>query len=398
MNTKITNKKGNVTVAFSGKLDTYSCSVAMTEINSQLAELGEITSLTCDMAEVDYISSSGLRLMLSLAKKYKTFNIVEVQSEVYHVFEMTGFTKMMHVEKALRRLSIDGCVEIGRGGVGIVYRIDDDTIIKVFREGTTLEAVQTEITMAKEAFVLGMPTAISFDIVHVGSQYGLVYELLRADTLSACIAREPTRLDEFARLYAGLFRQLHGIEVPTSSSIPCALERQEQAIRHIGRYFDTSSIDLLLRIASCIPQGNRLLHCDLQTKNAMIQSDNELMLIDMGEVAYGHPMIDLGYAYSSMVTLTGDYQQMIGLPRDVGKEMYHKMLGYYFNGLDAAEQAHRLEQIKAVACIRNYSWLSLSDSFPEVVIRQCQELFQERVVRHKDYLLGICETLSDWTL
>ena len=92
----------------------------------------------------------------------------------------------------------------------------------------------------KEAFVLGMPTAISFDIVRVGSQYGLVYELLNADTLSACIKREPERMEEFAVKYAHLFRQLHSIEVPQGGNIPSAMVREESAIRHIGRYFDTA--------------------------------------------------------------------------------------------------------------------------------------------------------------
>ena len=96
------------------------------------------------------ISNSGLRILLSLMKRYKTFRMTEVQPDIYHVLAMTGFTKIMPVEKALRRLSIDGYDMIGQGGVGSVYRLDGDTIIKVFREGTSLDEVRTEITMAKD--------------------------------------------------------------------------------------------------------------------------------------------------------------------------------------------------------------------------------------------------------
>lgn len=397
MNIQTTQQNGTVTIILNGKLDTFSSNQAMVEIDNQLAAYSQIKSLVCDMSGVDYISSSGLRIMLKLAKQYKDFTIIEVKPDVYEVFNMTGFTKMMPIKKALRQLSIDGCTEIGRGGVGIVYRIDDETIIKVFREGTTLDTVQTEIMMSKEAFVFGMPTAISFDIVRVGTQYGLVYELLRAETLSECLSREPERIDEFALLYADVFRQMHNIEVPATTCIPSALERQEQAIRHIGRYFDTASIDLLLEIASYIPPCNRLLHCDLQAKNAMLQN-GEVMLIDMGEVAYGHPVIDLAYAHSSMVSFTGDYEKVIGIPRDLGKDLYQRMLSYYFKGMGVAETAHRIKQIEAVACIRNFSWLSLSDSFPEALVRECQENFAKRVTSRKDYLLEVCQTLSDWTV
>lgn len=397
MEIKATYQNGKVTLALKGHLDTLTAKDAMTEINRQLADCGNVTELVCDASELTYISSSGLRILLSLMKRYKTFRMTEVQPDIYHVLAMTGFTKIMPVEKALRRLSIDGYDMIGQGGVGSVYRIDGDTIIKVFREGTSLDEVRTEITMAKETFVLGMPTAISYDIVRVGNQYGLVYELLQADTLSACIRQDPTNIDNFAKEYASLFRQMHSIQVQHETLIPNALEREEQAVLHISRYFDAAEIDLLLHIVHSIPASDRLLHCDLQTKNVMMQGD-EPMLIDMGEVSYGHPMIDLGHSYSAMVKLIGDYKQIIGLPQEMANDVWHRMIRYYFEGEPQDVIDHRIEQIDAVACVRSFSWLSLSDSFPESLIRECQEVFETRVTRRKDHLLRVCDTFSDWAL
>ena len=392
-----TNNNGAVTLYVEGRFDTMATAEASKEIEQQLKTCAPVKSLVCDASKLEYISSSGLRVFLSLAKQYKDFRVIETSSDVYQVLEMTGFTKIMNVEKAMRRFSVDGCQVIGRGGVGVVYRIDDDTIIKVFREGTTIDEVQTEITMAKESFVLGMPTAISFDIVRVGSQYGLVYELLKADTLTACLKREPQRIDEFARLYASLFRHLHDIKVPKGGSIPSCIEREEEAVRIISRYFDAPSTDLMMRIVQAIPQGDRLLHCDLQTKNAMLQN-GELMLIDMGEVGYGHPIIDLGHSYSAMVSLVGDYEQIIGLPQQLANDIWLRMIQYYFEGQSADFVKHRTEQIAVVGCLRNFTWLSLSNSFPDEVIRHCQEIFAERVTKRKDYILSVCDTFKDWTL
>lgn len=397
MEVKTTHQNGRVTLSLKGRLDTATAKDAMAAINQQLADCGNVTELVCDASELNYISSSGLRVLLTLMKRYKTFRMVEVQPNIYHVLDITGFIKMMPVEKALRRLNIDRNDLIGQGSVGTVYRIDDDTIIKVFREGTTLKEVRTEITMAKEAFVLGMPTAISYDIVRVGNQYGLVYELLQADTLSACIRRDPKNIDNYAKVYASLFRQMHNIQVPQGTFIPDAQELEEQAVRHISRYFDASDIDLLLRIVHSIPQSNRLLHCDLQTKNAMILNE-EPMLIDMGEVGYGHPMIDLGHSYSPMVALIGDYEQIIGLPQQLANDVWYRMIKYYFEGEPQEVIDHRIEQVEAVACVRNFSWLALSDSFPESLIRQCQEVFETRVTKRKDHLLRVCETFNDWEL
>ena len=397
MNIDIRHEGDSVTLILAGRLDTATSAKASADIERALATVPVISRLTCDTGRLEYISSSGLRILLSLAKRYKDFRITEVQSLVYEVLDTTGFTKIMTVERALRQLSVEGCEVIGVGGVGTVYRLDGDTIIKVFREGTTIEEVRREITMSKEAFVMGMPTAISFDVVRVGSQYGLVYELLQADTLSACIKREPGRIDEFARKYAELFHQLHAIEVPGGSSVPCAIERERQQIRHIRRYFPQESIDLMLRIVDAIPNANRLLHLDLQTKNAMVQN-GELMLIDMGEVGYGHPLLDLGHAYSAMVTLVGDYDKIIGMPRELGRELWSRAIDYYLEGMPAEVVKQRKAQIEVVSCVRSFSWLALSDSFPEAVINECKAVFDERIARRKDYILDVSKTFGNWTL
>ena len=73
-------------------------------------------------------------------------------------------------------------------------------------------------------------------------------------------------------------------------------------------------------------------------------------------------------------------------------------INYYFEGLPADVIALRKEQIAAVACIRNYSWLALSDSFPQQLIDECVALFNQRVAARRDYLLDVCNTIKDWTL
>ena len=395
MTTQLINNEGEATLMLCGRLDTAVSSQVSADINQLLVTAGTIQHLTVDAGQLEYISSSGLRILLMLAKRFKDFSIKDVNPEVYDVLNMTGFTKMMTVERALRQLSIEGCEMIGVGGVGTVYRLDDDTIIKVFREGTTMDEVRKEITMSKEAFVMGMPTAISFDVVRVGDQYGLVYELLHAHTLSACLKQAPERMDELARKYADLFRQMHQIQVPADSSVPDALAHERSQVLHIRRYFPQESIDLLLQILDAVPSGRSLLHLDLQAKNVMLQGE-ELMLIDMGEMGYGHPVLDLAHAYSALVLFVGDYDKTIGIPRELGNELWNRAINYYFEGLPDDVVALRKEQIKAVACIRNFSWLALSDSFPEDVINECKALFDERVTRHREQLLQVCQTLKDW--
>ena len=408
MKTTIHTNGNEVIIRLEGRLDTSTSPAVSAEIDSQLSAFNfaesEGASLSVDASQLEYISSSGLRILLSLAKRCTNFRIKDALPQVYEVLDTTGFTKIMTVERAIRQLSVDGCPMIGAGGVGKVYRLDGDTIIKVFREGTTMDEVRREITMSKEAFVLGMPTAISFDVVRVmpssegeAECYGLVYELLRAETLSVVVKNHPESLDTYARKYADLFRQLHGIEVSQGGNVPSAIKTVRQQVEHIRRYFPQEKTDMLLHVIDSVPDGNRLLHMDLQTKNAMVQGD-ELMLIDMGEVGYGHPLLDLGNAYSAMVSFVGEYEKVIGLPRELGKRLWDLTIDYYFEGQPADVVAERKAQIEVMACVRNFSWLSLSDSFPEEVVNECKALFDERVTKRYDYIMEVCKTFENWTL
>ena len=272
-----------------------------------------------------------------------------------------------------------------------IKRRHDGNNLSLLIEGQFVDA---DLTMDAR-LVMSMPTAISFDVVKVGSQYGLVYELLHAHTLSDCLRQAPERVDEYARKYADLFRQMHQIRVPEDSSVPDALEHERGQVLHVRRYFPQENIDLLLRILDAIPSGRSLLHLDLQAKNVMLQGE-ELMLIDMGEMGYGHPVLDLAHAYSALVLFVGDYDKTIGIPRELGNELWNRAINYYFEGLPAEVVELRKEQIKAVACIRNFSWLALSDSFPEAVINECKVLFDQRVTSRREYILEVCQTLKDW--
>lgn len=135
----------------------------------------------------------GLRIVLRLRKLEPELRLVEASAEVYEIFDMTGFTEMMPVEKAYRSISIEGCEAIGRGANGTVYRIDKDTVVKVYNNPDCLDDVQRERELARKAFVLGIPTAIPYDVVRVGDKYGSVFELLNSKSFSKLIAANRRR-------------------------------------------------------------------------------------------------------------------------------------------------------------------------------------------------------------
>ena len=85
-----------VTLEITGRLDTTTAP----NLESIINELSEDTKeLIFDMSGVEYISSAGIRVLLSAYKKINlnqgTMRIEEANEQVYEVFEMTGLLEML---------------------------------------------------------------------------------------------------------------------------------------------------------------------------------------------------------------------------------------------------------------------------------------------------------------
>ena len=81
-----------------GRLDTITATALDKAINE---EIGDTKTLILDMKGLEYISSAGLRVLLSAQKKMQkigSMKLVHVCAEVMEVFEMTGFADILVIE------------------------------------------------------------------------------------------------------------------------------------------------------------------------------------------------------------------------------------------------------------------------------------------------------------
>lgn len=375
-------------IALQGRLDTANASAMDAEIAKQLQGCDSTTEVILDGSHLEYISSTGLRIVLKYKKLYPNLCVENVSAEVFSVFEMTGFTRIIPVTQSLREVSVDGCPVLGKGGIGTVYRLTEDTILKVFREGTPLSEVQHEINLSREAFVYGLPTAISFEPVRVGSQYGIIHELINAQTLSHVVHAHPSKAEYYGAQFGQLMKQMHAIH-DDNNVLPDAEEETLQKLDKLHCYFSDDEVAIFREIYQSIPKGNSVLHCDLHPKNVMLSND-ELILIDMGEVCHGHPLQDLSHTCSSLRGLNGgNYMEIIGMEEEECRCFYDSAIRAYFDTDDEVVLARRKEQIRVAALVRNFSWLALSDSFPQELIDQSRQVFVERVTQHLDEIRRI---------
>ena len=282
---------GVLTFSLDGRLDTE----ASAKFEAELAEISRNnphSSMVFDAEKLQYVASSGLRTILKMVKTEKDFSLENVSDSVYNVFEMTGFSRIMKIRKALRKIDLDKCEKIGFGGNGAVYRVSEDEIVKVNYNPSTYATLDLELSKAKEAFLLGVPTAISFDLVDCGEgRRGVVYETIKSKSLGETIQNNPELMEELTDRYIEQINKLHSIRTdnPVFGSMK---DNYRTQVENASKYLTEEEGKMLEMILEVLPEGDVLVHGDAHPKNIMIQND-EMLWIDMEGMSVGHPIYDL---------------------------------------------------------------------------------------------------------
>ena len=169
-----------LTIRLDGRVDTSNVKQIEAEIKDLVSHYPD-EAIILDCENLELISSAGLRMVLRLKQSRDDTRLVNVSPTVFDVLQATGFTELMDIQRAYRVMSVKGCEVIGQGANGVVYRYDEDTIVKTFLNPDSLPEIQRERELARTAFVLGVPTAISYDVVRLeDGGFEAVYELLDA--------------------------------------------------------------------------------------------------------------------------------------------------------------------------------------------------------------------------
>lgn len=285
MEIKSTFETGKLTIAIVGSVNAAEASNLQQGVAALVNEYDDAEQIVIDATDMDFISSMGLRVFLSLMKKHIDMRIIGVNPDVYKVFNLTGITKLIPVEQALAQVSIEGCELVA--GTTNLYCLTDETVVKVFRQGTTRADIEREVELAKEVFVLGVPTAMAFEIVKVDDgRLGLIYE-----------STTPAKFD--AQTIGDVLRNLHEVKVEPDGKIPSSVEREKKNIKSLEPYLGKDAVAKLLQLLSAVPDGSSLLYGNTNVDHVMLQNGEPIMT-DMSEVGYGNPILDLAHLYSSL--------------------------------------------------------------------------------------------------
>ena len=317
-------------IVLDGRIDSTNAA----DVEKQIDEIvndNSFENLVLDAEKLAYISSAGLRIILRLKKSNASLKIINVSSEVYEIFEMTGFSEIMDIEKAYRNFSVEGCEVIGQGANGKVYRIDPETIIKVYKNPDALPEIKNERELARKAFVLGIPTAIPYDVVKVGEGYGSVFELLNAKSFAKLIDENPDDIDHYIEMYIDLLNKIHSTEV-AEGDMPSMKEIALGWANDLVDQLPEGYGEKLVNVIENIPEDNHMMHGDYHIKNVMMQND-EALLIDMDTICVGDPIFELASMFNAYVgfgsCVASNVEDFLGLSYQTTNYIWDKSLELY---------------------------------------------------------------------
>ena len=375
-------------IGLAGRIDASNATATEEELQA-IRKKHEGLHTVLDAENLAYISSAGLRVILRLRKEEPELEIINVSPEVYNILEMTGFTEMMTVKKAYRKLSVDGCEIIGRGANGAVYRYDDETIVKVYFNPDALPEIQRERELARRALVLGINTAIPYDVVRVGESYGTVMEMLEASSLSKLIKNDPEHLELPLKYYVDMLKQIHSTEV-NNGDMPDMKQVALGWAAFDKDYLPQEIGDKLYKMVEDIPEQHTMLHGDYHTNNIMVR-DGEALLIDMDTLCVGHPIFELGSMFNAYVGFSElDHeavQNFLKISYETAGIFWRKSLAMY---LDTDDET-KINEVENKAKVIGYMRLLRRTA------RRNEPNRDQLIEIYKERLINLIPTISELT-
>lgn len=191
----------------------------------------------------------------------------------------------------------------GEGANGRSYNKlgDPDSMVKLYNEDYPVGAIYYELEVAQKAFETGIKTPKPGILVTDGKRLGITFKRIKGKrSFSRMLADEPERVDEFATEFARCCKEFHAIEC-APGTFPDVKKQFLQLLTY-DRAFDKDVQQAMAEFIMSAPDANCAIHGDMHMGNlistlqpgAPITTPHEVFFIDLGYLAQGCPMFDLG--------------------------------------------------------------------------------------------------------
>nr|AIF26743.1 hypothetical protein [uncultured bacterium fosmid pJB84G2] len=355
---EIVKENNNIVYHVTGRItsDTY------TElVNAFVPDKENYGSFYLDLSSLEYISSAGLRAILGEEKKLmalgKHLIIRGCSSATMEVFKICGFDQILKFEESLPIVDVSKMEVIGQGLCGSVYKVSDDTILKLYNLGYSMSMIENEKKFAREALIAGVPTAISLGFVKSqDGRLGILFEMINAKSLKNVIANDFEHIEEYMKKYVELIKTVHNAH-GNEEVLPHCLDNQIKYARRADWLNEEEHKKIEYVLSTC-DRGTTCIHGDFHAGNVMY-SNGEMIFIDMGDFGIGSPYQDLAHVYNLLKNAVSEEfnEMMTNLTLEQRHIMYDYFVKYYFNNPTKEELEQYEKEMYKYQVIKHFFYI-----------------------------------------
>ena len=380
-----------LTISFEGKFDSLSAQEAQSFIVEKL-EAAPGKSLVLNYKGLSLVTSAGLRVLMDLRRKYtKDISIQNASEAVSKVFEDTGLTQVFSLTKDMRTVSIDNLKKIGQGANGEVFRLSQDTIIKVFYPRIRLSEIEREQRISRSVILADLPAVIPYDKVRVeDGRYGIIFELLGEKTLSETIAEDPSAFEPLMKQYLQLLKDIHSTE-GDPSVFPLTKDIYQGFLDECVDWYTPEELQALRDLIDSVPDRGVMLHGDYHPNNLMVLRD-ELIMIDLGDFSIGHPVFDFlttAATQVNLVEMNPDYAEIhTRMPREYIRKGWRYLFDGYFADRTGADRSRIESQIRLMSKLKASFCPAIAKGVPDEVMQASVNDAKQNLIPRIPELIG----------
>jgi uncharacterized protein (TIGR02172 family) len=211
---------------------------------------------------------------------------------------------------------------IAEGRTAEIYEWPDGQILKLFREGISIDQVKYEVWVTGEVKATGLPVPAVGELVEISGRFGFTSEQISGVSMLEIVPAKPWTLFQYARLLADLQTRMHHYVLPELPSLNQELERKIQAAQALSPALQQTALSVLARL----PEEEQLCHGDFHPGNILITAGGPV-IIDWNDATRGDPLADVARSslLLSLAVLPPGLPAHLRLLLRLGRRMFHNL-------------------------------------------------------------------------
>lgn len=256
-------------------------------------------------------------------------------------------------------MKIENLKLIGQGNTAEIFELEDNKIVKIFREGMAAEVVLHEYEQSIFIHTYLKNTPKAYELTQVSGRPAIIYERVCGVDMIKAMLRSVLRINDYAKMLADLHLTIHQEKVGSEK----VYQIKQKLLDDISavKEFSAEQVTILGNYIAELPEGQSICHFDFHPGNIMLRN-GEGVIIDWMTACIGDPCADVARTllllkYGELANANYFVKKAISLSQRYVAKIYYKE---YLKQMKVAEEDVE-RWILPVAAARLSEWIPDSE-------------------------------------